>query len=83
MAKKAVETVKVVDGAGRTIEVPKPPVKYRGGAVWSTKLTEEKVREIRVMHAAGWSINALADKYKTTWMTMSRIVKRESWRHVE
>lgn len=41
------------------------------------------MREIRVMHAAGWSINALADKYKTTWMTMSRIVKRESWRHVE
>lgn len=69
----------VVDG----IRVPVPPSATVGSNVWSTKLTEAEVRKIRAMHAGGWSINALAAKYETTWKTMSRIVKGLSWKHVK
>lgn len=65
-------------------EVPPPPTaRHRGSQMWSTKLTEDDIRLIRKMHAAGWNISQLAAKYKTEWLTMSRIVKRQSWTHVE
>lgn len=64
-------------------EVPPPPLAGRGSAMWSTTLTEGDVKMIRAMHARGWSIQQLSERYKVTWMTMSKIVKRQSWRHVE
>jgi hypothetical protein len=62
--------------------LPPPPPQHRGSQLWSTKLSEEEVLRIRQMHAAGWTVSALARQYKTTWVTMSRIVAGKSWRHV-
>lgn len=64
-------------------EVPPPPPKHEGSRLWSAKVDEDAVRLIRKMHDGGWSISALAEKFNTTWLTMSRIVKRESWKRVQ
>lgn len=64
-------------------EVPPPPPPHRGSAVSTAKFTEDDVRLIRKMFAKGWTISGLATKYGVTWVTMSRIVKRESWAHVQ
>jgi hypothetical protein len=63
-------------------DVPEPPPQHRGSQLWSTDLDEPEVIQIRKMHASGWSISQLARQYKTTWLTMARIVKGLSWKHV-
>ncbi len=62
--------------------IPKAPLGHRGSALWSTNLTEDDVRMIRAMHREGWTVQDLSAKYKTTWHTMNKIVKRLSWKHV-
>jgi hypothetical protein len=62
---------------------PPPPTGHlRGARVHSTHLNDDDVRKIRKLHAAGWTISALAKEYKVLWLTMSRIVKGLSWKHV-
>jgi hypothetical protein len=64
--------------------VPPPPTpRNRGSAIWSTDLNDGKILEIRGQFVAGWNIQQLAEKYETTWLTMSRIVKGLSWIHVQ
>jgi len=59
-----------------------PPRRPHGSQLWSTNLDESEVYKIRRMHAAGWSILALAKTYKVTWLTMKRITSGISWKHV-
>lgn len=66
----------------------KPPYVHRGparGAVNSqTKLTEQAVRDIRALYAAGGiSQQAIADRFGIHQTIVSDIVRREIWKHVE
>ena len=57
--------------------------KYRGARVSTAKMNDRKVAEARDRYGAGWSISALAREYEVTWLSMSRVVKRQSWKHVD
>lgn len=46
------------------------------------KLTDDKVREVRLKHAAGASIRELAGEYGLAKSSMSSVVKRQTWKHV-
>ena len=48
-----------------------------------SKLNDEAVRTIRAAHAAGISRTTLAKLYSVSVQTISTIVQRRSWRHVE
>ena len=74
------------DGKRRVIldkEVPPPPPRHEGSAVWSAKFTEDDIRMLRKMYESGWTISALMKRFGTTWQTMAKIVKRQSWQHVK
>lgn len=47
-----------------------------------SKLTEEKVVEIRRLHRFGETVTDLADTYKVHPPCISRIVKRHRWKHI-
>jgi hypothetical protein len=47
------------------------------------RLSEEKVREAREIHAQGDSINALARRYDVGWATMRNALSRKTWADVE
>jgi hypothetical protein len=69
---------------GRAV-VPATAPRFRnvGSRLWSTNLDEDKVREIRrKFDREGFPIAVLAEEYGTTWVTMQKIVRRESWKHV-
>lgn len=44
------------------------------------KLSVENVQEIRISLSLGCSINSLANKYRVSWMTISRILTGEGWK---
>ena len=48
----------------------------------SAKLTDESVREIRRRVEAGESQRSLCDVFSVSPMTISRVVRGETWRHV-
>jgi hypothetical protein len=54
----------------------------RGEAVNTAKLTIERVRQLRAMHAAGTSIAVLAKTAGVSWTAMADMVKRKTWKHV-
>lgn len=67
-------------------EMPQPKVKrkYANGARhWKSKLTEDDVREMRRLRAAGWLQKDLAKKYGVDAGTVCWIVNRKSWAHVK
>lgn len=47
------------------------------------KLTDQKVRDMREAYAAGTTQTALAAAYGVRQSLVSRVVRREAWRHVE
>lgn len=49
----------------------------------NSKLTEDAVREIRALAAAGERVCTIARKFGITHTIVSPIVRRERWRHVE
>lgn len=55
----------------------------RGEEVRSSKLTEEKVREIRRLYAQGKPTNELAPMYGVDISNIRLIVRRKAWTHVE
>ena len=55
----------------------------RGSASHFAKLTESEVREIRQKCAGGNTQISLAVEYSVSPMTISRLIRRESWSHVE
>lgn len=56
----------------------------RGEAIWSAKLTENDVRVIREeSDSNNATIPELAARYGVRHHTISRVIHRETWRHVE
>jgi hypothetical protein len=55
----------------------------RGSRSGASKLTEEQVAEILVRHAAGELHRVLAAAYGVSRPTISRIVERKGWLHVD
>jgi len=54
----------------------------RGTQQGTSKLDDEKVREIRRRAAAGSSLLSLAQEYHVSWPTIKDAVSRKTWRHV-
>lgn len=54
----------------------------RGEKIHLAKLTEESVREIRQAHAQGASQVDLGKQYNVTQATISGVVRRKTWQHV-
>jgi len=55
----------------------------RGEGSHHSKLSEERVRELRESYSTGdYSLIDLAKKYLVCKSTVARIIKRESWKHV-
>lgn len=57
--------------------------KARGEANRSTPFTEQDVRSMRQAYAAGVKQTELAKRFNTYQGTVGRIVRRETWGHVE
>lgn len=57
--------------------------KLRGSQNPSAKLSEDKVRDIRRLWAAGATNAQLAVAYGVSWGLIRKIVQRFLWRHVE
>jgi hypothetical protein len=54
-----------------------------GEAHLQSKLTEDQVREIRLLHTRGVTRDALARRFGVGRSTVLRILRREKWKHVE
>lgn len=55
-----------------------------GEAHHTCKLSEEMVREIRVLYGSGgWTLERVARKYNISFQHVSDIYHRKSWAHVE
>lgn len=48
----------------------------------AARLTDEVVREIRRLSAAGWTTSQMVERFHVSRMTINRAARRESWRHV-
>jgi hypothetical protein len=59
-----------------------PELKTRGEKHGQTKLTDARVVEIRERHARGEVQSKLAEEFGIAQITLSRIVRGESWKHV-
>jgi hypothetical protein len=78
---------------GRRYLAPATPTNGHDGGAKATppqrrepraKLTEDDVREARAMHAAGrFGVNDLAYIFGVTQPTMSAVIGRHTWKHVE
>jgi hypothetical protein len=60
----------------------------KGNQIWTCKLTEEKVREIRSMHGlctrkGPVTVLGLAKKYKVSTRTIYHVWNGQIWRHVK
>jgi hypothetical protein len=56
---------------------------HRGIANRSARLTEQQVREIRRLHAAGVKQAEISRQFSMSPMSISQIVRRLQWTHVE
>lgn len=54
----------------------------RGSASGSSKLTEDKVTEIRALRSGGARADDLADKYGVAEITIYRVLSRKTWTHI-
>jgi len=54
-----------------------------GSRIWSSRVTETDVRLIREEYTNGKTIRSLAAKYKVGAATISGIVRRITWQHVD
>lgn len=54
----------------------------KGERINTAKLTADQVRELRARHAEGESLRRLARTFPVTSACISKIVRRETWRHV-
>jgi hypothetical protein len=57
--------------------------KYVGEKVNTAKLTEEDVKEIRKLAEEGLTQREIAKRYKLYHSTVGRIIRRESWNHID
>ena len=63
---------------GRPRSTPKPYVSYRS----RTKLTPEIVQEIRRLAADGCYHYAIAEQFGVSQATVTKVVRRQSWKKV-
>ncbi len=59
---------------------------FRGSKNVKSKLTEDEIKEIRLICVPGsqeLGYKAIASKYGVSRITITRIVKRESWKHID
>jgi hypothetical protein len=54
----------------------------RGEANGLAKLTDAQVTEMRSLSADGWSLRGLGRHFKVSARAVTRIVRRETWRHI-
>lgn len=55
----------------------------KGSSIGTSKLTDEKVKEIRRIYETGsYSLSQVAKEYGVAFQTVSKIINRKSWRHV-
>lgn len=54
----------------------------RGESCHQSKLSEDDVREIRISYLRGKTQVALARRYKVEQGTISKVIRRASWKHV-
>lgn len=59
-----------------------PQTDWQGSEKPTAKLTEEKVRIIRRMHARGYTHEAIADLFSVARTTVLAVIHRRSWAHV-
>lgn len=72
----------VAKGRGRHRHAPETVA--RGEAVGSARLTDQAVREIRLAALAGTvATRTLADRYGVRTETISNVIRRKTWRHVD
>jgi len=55
----------------------------RGSKLKQSKLDEEKVVKIRLLHAEGTSMSKLAKQFGVDKMQISRVVNKRTWKHVK
>ncbi len=58
---------------------------WRGERVWTSKLTAERVQQIRLLWAStspNYTIYQLAKMFDVTESTISKVINRKSWQHV-
>lgn len=60
----------------------RPERMVRGEANAAAKLTEEKVIEIRALHAAGYTQSSLAEMFSVSFSTICRTVNLKTWKHL-
>ena len=48
----------------------------------NARLTEEKVREIRMWRNLGYTVQSIAEAYKVHAVNISYIANRTAWKHV-
>lgn len=54
----------------------------RGEKNENAKLTEQKVKEIRLLNDRGMTIREIADKFNVTEECIKSVIARKSWKHV-
>lgn len=57
----------------------RPP---RGEMHWASKLTEEQIAEIKLLHKAGTTQTALGALFGVTQQTIGNIINHKTWRHL-
>lgn len=55
----------------------------RGETQASSKLTDDKVREIRWLRQLGFKLSELAERYGVVYTCIHKVCRRETWTHVE
>lgn len=60
-----------------------PEKAARGERSGGSKLTADKVRDIRQLRSEGWTLEALASEYGVRIGTIHFVVTRKTWAHVE
>lgn len=56
---------------------------YSGDRCHFAKLTEAKVRRIRILHRSGQkTISQLVSMFSTNWTTIYRVVRNKTWKHI-
>lgn len=70
------------DGRKRAAEHLASVKRVHGERQHSAKLTGAKVRRARIRYAKGTTIQKLSKDYGISWISMSKVVKRITWKHI-
>jgi hypothetical protein len=54
-----------------------------GESQYFSKLTDDRVREIRWLRQCGWKLTELAERYGVYMTTIGKVCSGETWKHVK